>query len=161
MNTLYVLYFMQLNNNPTKLLIRFRFRYFRGLHDKMLTDRLVLGCKIGSTGKIVWIERVWFEAALEALRISKWTQEQLKHLDTGEQDTPIHALRMDFHSQKHQPNITQGKYRNTPNTTSSIPCSTRLCNWEWSGCPGLPTIKEMMFAWQTEWQSLWNCVTIS
>ena len=62
------------------------------------------------------------KTALEALRISERTHEQLKQLATEEQETLVHTLRMDPQSRKRKPINSRGKLRNTPSTASSQYC---------------------------------------
>ena len=54
---------------------------FWNLHDEMLRDRLVLGCKDKAARARLFRQKDCdLKTALEALRISKQTQEQLKQL---------------------------------------------------------------------------------
>lgn len=93
---------------------------FRNLHDEMLRDRLVLGCKDkAARARLFRQKECDLKTALEALRISERTHEQLKQLATEEQETPVHALRMDPQSKKRKPVSSRGKFRTTPSTT---PC---------------------------------------
>ena len=62
------------------------------------------------------------KTALEALRISERTQEQLKQLATEEQETPVHGLEMDPQSKKHKPSSSRRKLRTTLNTASYQYC---------------------------------------
>ena len=66
---------------------------FRGLHNEMLRDRLILGSKDKAAQARLFRQRESdLKTTLEALKISKQTLEQLKQLATEEQDPPIHAL---------------------------------------------------------------------
>ena len=90
---------------------------FRGLHDEMLRDRLVLGCRDKTArARLFRQQECDLKTALEALRISERTQEQLKQLDTEEQDNPVHALRTASHSKKHKFMVPQGKPKTVPST---------------------------------------------
>lgn len=61
---------------------------FGALHDEMLCDRLVLGCRDKGAKTHLFQEKdCTLKKALEALQISEATQEQLK--DMGGEDNPI------------------------------------------------------------------------
>ena len=95
---------------------------FRGLHDEMLRDRLVLGCKDKAAQARLFRQRECdLKTALEALRISERTLEQLKQLATEEQDPPTHALQMTTNSRKQKPIASYTKSK----TTRPAPC--RYC----------------------------------
>ena len=89
----------------------------------MLRDRLVLGCKDkAAQARLFRQKECDLKTALEGLRISERTHQQLKQLATEEQETPVHALRMDPQSRKRKPINSCGKLRNTPSTASYQYC---------------------------------------
>ena len=110
----------QLNETVDQYIIRLRRLAetcnLQNLHDEMLRDRLVLGCKDkAAQARLFRQKECDLKTALEALRICERTHEQLKQLATEEQETPLHALRMDPQSRKR-------KLRNTPSTASCQYC---------------------------------------
>ena len=69
---------------------------FGNLHDEMIRDRLVLGCRDkGARARLFREKDCTLQKALESLQISEATQEQLK--DIGGEDKPIsvHAASTD------------------------------------------------------------------
>jgi len=72
---------------------------FQGLHDEMDRDRLVLGCRDKAARTRLFRQKECdLKTALESLRISEQTLEQLKQLATEEQEVPVNAIRKDRHS---------------------------------------------------------------
>ena len=64
----------------------------------------MLGCKDkAARARFFRQKECDLKMALEALRISKRIQEQLKQLATKEQETPVHALKREPQSKKHKP----------------------------------------------------------
>ena len=81
----------QCNETVDQFMIRLRHLAetckFGALHDEMLRDRLVLGCRDkGARARLFREKDCSLKKALEALQISEATQEQLK--DMGGEDTP-------------------------------------------------------------------------
>ena len=108
---------------------------FQGLHDEMLRDRLVLGSRDkAARPRLFRQQECDLKTALEALRISERTQEQLKELDTEEQDNPVHALRSAAHSKKHKFVVPQGKPKTVPSTEPCQYCGGNH-SADWANCP--------------------------
>ena len=110
---------------------------FQTLHDEMLRDRLVLGCKDkAARARLFRQKECDLKTALEALRISERTHEQLKQLATEEQEkTPVHALRMDPQSNDASPRRNTIPTRGDPTTTGSRIMSTRPGSTDTAGTP--------------------------
>jgi len=87
---------------------------FQGLHDEMVRDRLVLGCRDkAARARLFRQKECDLKTALESLRISERTLEQLKQLATEEQEVPVNAIRKDRHSKQHRPPITYPKSKDS------------------------------------------------
>ena len=83
---------------------------FQGLHDEMIRDHLVLGCKDKAAQARLFRQRECdLATTLEALKISERTHEQLKQLATEEQDPPIHALQKTTNPRKQKPTASNTK----------------------------------------------------
>lgn len=95
---------------------------FQGLHDEMLRDRLVLGCRDKAARARLFRQKDCdLKTALESLRISERTLEQLKQLATEEQEVPVNVVRQDQQHKQRKPPGTRKK----PKDHGSV----ALCNY--------------------------------
>jgi len=96
---------------------------FQGLHDEMLRDRLVLGCRDkAARGRLFRQKECDLKSALESLRISERTNEQLKQLATEEQDVQVNTIRKDRQAKQRRLS-TYGSQKQTKERQHAAVCN--------------------------------------
>jgi len=85
---------------------------FGTLHEEMLRDSLVLGCRDKGTKARLFREKdCTLKKALEALQISEVAQEQLKEIESEDNPIPINVV--DQHKKGAKYPTTHRQHRNT------------------------------------------------